>query len=211
MEADYREIGDTPRVITPSNREHFSSRCLDSPHKSHWYCGELHLHSHESTGRTSVERIVEVAKEKGLDFLSLTDHFAASHWLRIQELKYEGTPLFLQSMEVSGDRGHANIHGIKRWINPLVDDNEELSKFLALEHRPTMESIADEVHEQGGLFSINHALSGNVAWRYADFPIEKADLFEIWCTPDNATTFLYPTMWDMLMCQGYRLTGVGKQ
>lgn len=187
----------------------FSSRILDKPTGCKWYSGELHTHSQESTGRTTVLEILKVAKEQQLDFIALTDHFTASHWLKIQELNYDGPPLFLQSMEVSGDRGHANVHGLQHWINPLVDDNEELASFLGLPKRPSMEWIADQVHAQGGLFSINHALSGGVAWRYFDFPMEKADLFEIWCTPDKTTTFLYPTMWDMLLCQGYHLTGVG--
>ncbi len=112
-------------------------------------------------------------------------------------------------MEVSGDYGHANIHGISHWINPLVDDNQELADFLGLAKRPSMETIADEVHAQGGLFCINHAQSGMVAWRYPQFPLEKADLFEIWCLPDSSTTLLYPTMWDNLLCQGYHIIGVG--
>ena len=174
-----------------------------------WYCGELHVHSSESTGRTPVDEVLRVAREQELDFVAVTDHFTASHWLRLQALEHTGRPLFLQSMEVSGDYGHANIHGISRWINPLVDDNQELADFLGLSQRPSMETIADEVHAQGGLFCINHAQSGMVAWRYPQFPLEKADLFEIWCLPDSSTTLLYPTMWDNLLCQGYHITGVG--
>lgn len=174
-----------------------------------WYGGELHVHSSESTGRTGVEEVLRVAREQQLDFVAVTDHFTASHWLKLQSLEHSGRPLFLQSMEVSGDYGHANIHGISRWINPLVDDNQELADFLGLVQRPSMETIADEVHAQGGLFCINHAQSGMVAWRYPQFPLEKADLFEIWCLPDNSTTLLYPTMWDNLLCQGYHITGVG--
>ena len=187
----------------------FSSKSIEASPNGAWYNGELHVHSEESTGRTSVAEIIAVAKAQNIDFLAITDHFTASHWLRIQAVDNEGPPLLLQSMEVSGDKGHANIHGIQTWINPLVDDNKELSDFLGLDQSPSMELIADQTHEQGGLFSINHALSGGVAWRYSDFPMEKADLFEIWCTPDSTTTFLYPTMWDMLLCQGYRLIGVG--
>jgi hypothetical protein len=174
-----------------------------------WYCGELHVHSSESTGRTPVDEVLRVAHEQQLDFVAVTDHFTASHWLKLQGLGHSGRPLLLQSMEVSGDYGHANIHGINRWVNPLVDDNQELADFLELPQRPSMETIADEVHAQGGLFCINHAQSGMVAWRYPGFPLRKADLFEIWCLPDSSTTLLYPTMWDNLLCQGYHITGVG--
>lgn len=177
--------------------------------KKGWYCGELHLHSDESTGRTPVEKVLEVAQEKNLDFIALTDHFTASHWLQIQKIYQSYNLLCIQSMEVSGDFGHANIHGIKTWINPLVDDNVELAAQLGLEAPPTMETIADQTHAQGGLFSINHASSGLVAWRYHDFPVHKADLFEIWCLADGPTSFLYPSIWDTYLCQGFHLTGVG--
>jgi PHP family Zn ribbon phosphoesterase len=74
-----------------------------------WYCGELHLHSDMSTGRADVATIARVAVERGLDFLGLTDHFTPSHWPRIEELEASGRrPLFLRSLELAGDRGHAN-------------------------------------------------------------------------------------------------------
>lgn len=197
-------IGQRPPSLAGNS---FSQAVVNS--KKGWYCGELHVHSHESTGRTSVRKVLEVAQEKGLDFIALTDHFTASHWIQIQDVYQDFTVLCLQSMEVSGDFGHANIHGINRWINPLVDDNVELSKQLGLKTPPSMEQIADETHSQGGLFSINHAASGLVAWRYHDFPVEKADLFEIWCLADGPTAFLYPSIWDTYLCQGIHLTGVG--
>lgn len=193
--------------IHPPKRAPFSEAVLNS--KPGWYAGELHMHSLESTGRTSVADVLSVAQKEKLDFIALTDHFAASHWLQIQKIYDQYNLLCLQSMEISGDYGHANVHGISSWINPLVDDNVELAKSLGLASPPSMESIADETHRQGGLFCINHALSGLVAWRYHDFPMEKADLFEIWCVPDGPTTFLYPTLWDNYLCQGLRLTGVG--
>jgi hypothetical protein len=174
-----------------------------------WYCGELHLHSNESTGRTGIDKIYRAASMAHLDFLAVTDHFSAAHWLRIEELKTSGPPLFMKSMEVSGDYGHANVHGLKSWINPFVDDNAELVSFLSLEKAPSMESIADAIHEQGGLFCINHPQSGLVSWRYHNFPWEKADLMEVWCLPDGPATFLYPVMWDGLLCRGYHITAVG--
>ncbi|QQO08374.1 CehA/McbA family metallohydrolase [Breznakiella homolactica] len=192
--------------IFPGNLTFAGDRYGNAPG---WYSGELHVHSNESTGRTDVAEIYEAARRENLDFVALTDHFTAAHWLRIEELRRQGPPLFIQSMEVSGDFGHANVHGLRTWVNPLVDDNRELAEFLGLETPPSMEGIADEAHRQGGLFCINHPLSGLVAWRYHDFPLEKADLLEIWCLPDRETAFLYPTLWDGFLCRGIRLTGIG--
>lgn len=174
-----------------------------------WYQGELHTHSNESTGRTSAAEVVADARACGLDFLALTDHFTATHWPALQSV-YDGQkPLLMQSMEISGDRGHANLHGLHHWMNPLVDDNEELSRFLALPNRPSMAQLSDDTHRQGGLVCINHPLSGEMGWRYHDFDLHKADLLEVWCASERDATLSYPAFYDMLLMQGYHLTAVG--
>ena len=178
---------------------------------SGWYCGELHLHSDASTGRTDVATIKRVAQERRLDFLALTDHFTPSHWARIEALgPATGRPLFLRSIEIAGDRGHANLHGATGWPDPFPDDADgALSAFLGRAIAGSMEAAADSIHGQGGLFCVNHPLSSGAAWRYEDFPLEKADLFEVVCLPDGPVSFLYPTLWDRLLCSGLHPTGVG--
>lgn len=210
----YSRICDLPsetQAIHPAvldlTEKPFSLSCPDQ--NPGWYCGEMHTHSGESTGHTPLAEVVNAARDIGLDFLAITDHFTASHWLRQQEIKSDQRPLLLQSMEVSGDFGHANVHGMKTWQNPLVDNNEELTDFLGLSRRPTMETIADEVHKEGGLFCINHALSGIMGWRYREFPMEKADLYEVFCTSELETAALYATHWDLFLQRGLHLTGVG--
>lgn len=199
------EIG-TPHVqeIKPVT---FSQRCLKTGLQ--WYQGELHTHSSESTGRTPVADVVRAARECGLDFLALTDHFTASHWSLLEEESHDCPPLLLQSVEVSGDRGHANLHGLNQWMNPLVDDNEELSRFLNLSIRPSMNQLADDTHKQGGLMCINHPLSGEVGWRYPEFDLSKADLIEVYCASELDPTLAYPSFYDMLLSKGLHLTAVG--
>ena len=194
-------------AVQALRRRPFSLDCPDG--RPGWYCGELHTHSSESTGHTSLREVVEAARNEHIDFLALTDHFTASHWLRLQEIHDGKRPLLLQSVEISGDFGHANVHGLKEWQNPLVDNNEEVTKFLGLARQPDMEAIADEAHREGALFCINHALSGVMGWRYRNFPLEKADLYEVFCTPEMQTSFLYTTHWDLFLTRGLRLTGVG--
>ena len=176
-----------------------------------WYCGEIHLHSDMSTGRKDVATIARVAAERGLDFLGITDHFTPAHWERIEELGAAGSrPLFLRSLELAGDRGHANLHGIASWPDPFPDDEGgAVAAFLGRKAAGSMEEAADLAHAQGGLFCINHPLSAGGAWRYGEFPLEKADLIEVASLPDGPVSFLYPTFWDGLLRQGYRLTGVG--
>ncbi len=184
----------------------FSSEIVSK--ESGWYRGELHVHSSESTGRKSVSRVLDAAKKADLDFIAITDHFTSSHWGEIEKHFRQYGILCMQSMEVSGDRGHANIHGLKKWINPLVDDNDEISAFLGIE-KPSMEKIADQIHAMGGIFGINHPLSGMVSWHYAEFPIEKADMIDIWAAPDGPVSLCYPTLYDNYLAQGYKLTAVG--
>ena len=173
-----------------------------------WYCGELHMHSSESTGRTDVAILVSVAARESLDFIAVTDHFTIGHWEKIDRLPRDQRPLIIHSCELSGERGHANLHGITRWISPFVDLDEETSIALGLENYD-MNVAAGMVHEQGGLFCINHPLSGKAAWRYDDFSWEKADLIEVLGLPDGPNSFLYPVLWDRLLCEGRRITGVG--
>ncbi len=205
------EIGGDADSRAAARAEIGFDRAVPDPRPG-WYCGELHLHSSESTGRTSVEVIRDVARSQALDFLAPSDHFTISHWDRIQELdSLDEKPLFLRSMEISGDRGHANVHGATGYIDPFVDDRDgALASFLG--HRGTpgsMEAAADAIHAQGGLFCVNHPLSGGVAWRYADFPMAKADLLEVVSLPDGAVSALYTTLWDRFLCAGQRLVGVG--
>jgi hypothetical protein len=163
------------------------------------------VHSSESTGRVDIATLLDFCKEHGIDFIGITDHFTASHWQVIEDTVSEDSPLCLKSMEISGDKGHMNAHGLTEWINPLVDDNGN----LPFNPKPTMSLIAGKVHEMGGFVSINHPLSGLVSWHYDDFDMRMADALEIWCTADYQTTFLYPTFWDGFLRQGMRLTGIG--
>ncbi len=179
---------------------------LDSGEK--WYGGELHMHSTESTGRTDVEKVVEIARNNNLDFIAITDHFTIAHWGEIDRIAGKRKPLLIHSCELSGERGHANLHGIQTWIDPFVDGSDSLFDFRN-QKGYSMNTVADIVHEQGGLFCINHPLSGKVGWRYNDFDVKKADLIEVVGMPDGPNGFLYPVLWDRFLCIGQRLTGIG--
>lgn len=198
------EEGET-KTSSPTNRER-PDITLDPREK--WYCGELHMHSTESTGRTSVSEVINTAANEKLDFIAITDHFTISHWNKIDEQADENRPLVIHSCELSGELGHANLHGIKSWISPFVDGNENLFNFLD-ESDYSMNKIADIVHEEGGLFSINHPLSARVGWRYHDFDLKKADIIEVVSLPDGPNSFQYTALWDRLLCNGQRITGVG--
>lgn len=202
-EAGSQQEADAVRALRESP---FSAKELAN--QPGWYGGELHTHSSQSTGYTDISEVIRAAEMEKLDFLAVTDHFTMAHWIALQQLHHEGRPLLLQSAEISGDRGHANVHGLHEWINPLVDDNAQLTPLLHLPDGYNMNDVADDAHRQGGLFCINHPLSGIMGWRYRDFDLRKADLFEIYCSPEEDVTLQNLSLWDRLLCDGLHLTGV---
>ena len=161
-----------------------------------WYRGELHAHSSESDAQYPVETVVKSAVDTGLDFLALTDHFTISQWRKLASLIPQPIAL-IRSCEITAHYGHANIHGIRKWVDVYVD-------------RPdwTMNHAARAVHAQGGLFCVNHAFSGYMAWRYFDFDWQQADLIEIHHQLEGCNTDRQLLLWDHLLNSGFRLIGV---
>lgn len=87
-----------------------------------WYAGDLHAHSGHSDGRgrsrtgqamrAAPHRVFDAAVAAGLDFLALTDHNTAAHWLDVDRLQpYYDDVLLLHGREVTTYRGHANTVG----------------------------------------------------------------------------------------------------
>jgi hypothetical protein len=98
-----------------------------------WFVGDLHSHSGHSDGRTTTtggtripvpaHRVFDAARAAGLDFIALTDHNTASHWLDVDRLQpyYDGL-LLLHGREITTYRGHANAIGETRFHDFRVSD-----------------------------------------------------------------------------------------
>ena len=165
-----------------------------------YYRGELHSHSHHSDGSASVAEVVAAARRYGLDFLSLTDHFTNAGWAELENLA--GSDLaVLTSLELTGHSGHANLQGLSTWIDTFVDPCNATGR--------TINDVADETHAQGGLVCVNHPFSLNLGWRYYDFDWSKCDLLEVYHHLTGANNTPQLGLWDQLLNQGYRITGVG--
>lgn len=187
----YFETGEpTGRIPTP----YFDDRILkNSPN---WYCGELHSHTKESDGIFPVNQLIDYAFSSKLDFLAITDHFTVSQWWRIDESKLPNMVL-LNSSEITSQNGHANIHGLKKWVDVFIDRDDWNAN-----------QAAKETHKQGGLFCINHVMSSLLGWRHFDFNWENADLFEIYHSLEGANNIPQIGIWDALLREGFRLIGV---
>lgn len=162
-----------------------------------WYKGELHAHSTESDGKYPVNTVVQAAQDTDLDFFALTDHFTVSQWRKLAPLVNDRTVL-LRSCEVTSHQGHANLHGIQEWVDVYVD-REGWS----------MDQVADVVHDQGGLFCVNHPFSGDLGWRAYDFDWDRADLMEIYHNLEGANNVFHTGLWDHHLCLGRRIIGIG--
>lgn len=169
-----------------------------------WYRGDLHSHSNKSDGDSSVAYVVAEAERQGLDFLALTDHDNCmggwpAHWY---DSGYASERLvLLYGMEWTTDHGHANVWSAAPFdYDPLWQANQNSDP----------EAACRAMHEQGGLFSLNHPTY--VIGHRWDYPVpEETDCIEVW-----NSLFVFPSagraavkLWDSLLGQGRRITAVG--
>jgi hypothetical protein len=162
-----------------------------------WYKGELHGHSTESDGKWPVEDVIQAVQDIGLDYFALTDHFTVSQWRKMAPLQNQRTAL-IRSCEITSHLGHANLHGIKRWVNVYVDQPGW-----------SFNQAADDVHLQNGLFCVNHAFSGDLSMHDFDFDWHKADLIEVYHSLEGINNLHQISWWDHLLLTGHRIIGVG--
>lgn len=163
-----------------------------------YYRGELHAHSHHSDGLMSVPEVIAAARKYGLDYFALTDHFTTAGWEALESLSDRDLAI-MKGIEFTGHWGHGNLHGLTNWIDTFIDDCTTR----------TINDVIDDAHAQGGLFSVNHAFSLNLGWRYHELDWSLVDLFEIYHHLTASNNIPQLGLWDQLLSQGYKITGVG--
>jgi len=170
-----------------------------------WYRGDLHVHSTESDGKKSVGELFEIAAEQGMHFLALTDHNNICNWWKLPSRTQGVLPL--PSMEITTFLGHANAFGIRDWVDWRVGKDGRI-----------INEVIDEVHEKGGLFSINHPCTpglpdDHASWRHKKLDWHKVDALEVWNAPvfsrGEGANRQCRKLWDRLLNQGLRITGLG--
>ena len=164
--------------------------------ESGWYRGELHAHSRHSDGTSSPAVVAAAAEAAELDYISLTDHNTVSGWSSMRQA-LTGRTLLIRGCEVTSRRGHANVHGLGGPIDIFAD-------------RPDygMNELADEVHQRGGIFCVNHAFSGDLGWRVEEFDWDKADLMEVLHALEGPHNNNQLALWDHHLLVGRRIVGV---
>ena len=74
-----------------------------------WYKGDTHLHTVNSDGDLTLGQLVEKGKNKGLDFMIITDH----NYNTVDESYYDGDMLVIQGQEITDEMAHINVWGVK--------------------------------------------------------------------------------------------------
>jgi len=161
---DYRvavHMRDYEEEVTRLER-HTSSPRVAGPG---WYRGDLHIHSVHSDGDAEVWEIAEKAREKGLDFVALTDHNTVSH---VGEcLQLSGPVKIFPGMEVTTYYGHMNLFGVRRWIDFRARTESDAARIIELANR------------YGYIASINHP-KPDYPWLLGNW--EKVNVVEVWQT-----------------------------
>ena len=159
-----------------------------------WYRGELHCHTHHSEAEGSLEDVVATARAQRLDFVAVTEHNTVSHLPELR--KYSAQDLLLiPGMEITTDRGHANVWGIDRWLEFRCRNQEEMAQ------------VVKEAHSRGALISVNHPKEMGPPWTYG--MEQQFDCLEVWQLAWFMNNHQSLALWDQLLKEGNRLTAVG--
>ena len=79
---------------------------------------DLHIHSNHSDGKSSVKEILNVAIERKLNVISITDHNTVNGSLEALEIVREEnlSIMVLPGIEISTAQGHLLAYGIRKDI-----------------------------------------------------------------------------------------------
>jgi len=164
--------------------------------KRGWIKGDLHLHSVHSDGDSTLEEIASVARELGLDFVSVTDHNTVSH---IAEMGWRSGFIngifFLRGVEMTSYKGHMNVYGVSETPEFRVSSASELAK------------VVKHIRGQGALLSVNHPKPLGPDWELGDMSF--ADAVEVFHSVWEFNNYISLKRWDELLDKGYRLGLVG--
>lgn len=142
--------------------------------RSGWLKGELHSHTVHSDGSLSLAELLAQARQRGLDFLALTDHNTNTALAEVHSTA-QGGLLLIPGIELTTFHGHALALGVERWIDWRTGWQGR-----------SMQAAADEVHALGGVFILAHPndigspYCTGCHWEYDDFDLARADALEIW-------------------------------
>ncbi len=158
-----------------------------------WYRGDLHAHTVHSDGLNTMTELAACARDRGLDFLAVTDHNTISHHAEMARLGDAGI-LLVPGQEVTTYAGHANVWGLREWLDFRCQDAE------------TVRRVMEYARSKGALFSINHPKSVGPPWEFTDV---GAPCMEVWQAPWRWYNWESLDRWEGMLNNGERVVAVG--
>lgn len=181
-----------------------------------WYAGDLHLHTGHSDGRgvslsgasipAPVHRVLDRAREAGLDFAAVTDHNTAAHWADLDRLQpFYDTLLLLHGREITTYRGHANAVG-----------ESAFTDFTLSTPASALPPMLQRVTADGAFLSVNHPLRPDnelcmgCGWNdTSDAALQAVHGIEVVNGEDWKGPMYGWPFWVSALNRGFRLTLVG--
>ncbi len=158
-----------------------------------WYRGDLHSHTEHSDGENTIAEMAYFARSRGLDFLAITDHNTTTHMPEIDAWR-DAPLLLIPGEEVTTYSGHANVWGLREWIDFRFTTDEEIQRLLRW------------VEERGKLISINHPKGVGPPWKFAD---PGFGVREVWQAPWRWYNWESVGKWDEELVAGRKIVPVG--
>jgi hypothetical protein len=174
-----------------------------------WYAGDFHVHSRESGDASpTLDAIATYAESIGLDFVMLSEHNTVSQLELLADVQARHpTVLLIPGIEVSTYEGHFMSLGGTTWIDHR----------LGVDGR-TLDMVADEVHADGALFTVNHPaldigdLCIGCAWSGTLRP-DAVDGIEVQTGAFSVTGRLFYAnvvdRWEELVAMGHHVVALG--
>lgn len=159
-----------------------------------WLRGEMHCHTFHSDGDSSPAELVRRVRERGLDFLAVTDHNSTSCQRELETFSDPGLVL-IRGIEVTTFKGHFNVWGIPDWIEFRVRRPQDMASAIRY------------AIERGALTACNHPKPFGPPWDYAD--VEGYDCIEVWNGPWYVMNQSSLDFWTTRLAQGKRIVATG--
>ncbi len=158
--------------------------------------GETHCHTVASDGCLTAERLVQMARDAGLDYIFLTDHNGYTHNL---DLPHRPDITVLPGSEWTHYEGHAGLLGVQRPLENAFCVNSPDGAWAKLA----------EARGNGALVVLNHPFCPNTGWHF-DIREGQFDLVEA----INGGTACQANQkciawWHGQLCKGKRIPIIG--
>lgn len=160
-----------------------------------WYLGEIHCHTVNSDGDSTVAEIVQQAEALGLDFLAITDHNNLTHQIDLNQMQGQTPLLLIPGCEVTTYYGHWNVWGANEWVDFRIQQPADLERAIAF------------AKAQGYLVSCNHPRPHGPDWAFPQ--VEGYHCVEVWNGPWELLNTRCLAFWEERLQRGERLTAVG--